>query len=401
MMKILMTLLILTAVLSTELAGQEKDMNDKQSSSVVIKLPHMASINDVLIDQTEILNIHWLEYLHFRSLEVSEDAYQQLLPDSNNFWFRDPVHRYQPIVYVSYHQALDYCKWRSKVISERYGIQVTYRLPTASEWEGIAKAVAERDEKKVIKNLKKQQKIISKGGDSYFLSSRSLDHPENKVIDLFSNASEMVAKEGIAKGMNHKNLNSDGDLLKTVRYTKPNAYLGFRCVAEITIDELVQYFWLLKDQKKVSISLDSLNSTDIPSEIGLLEKVEELNISLTTEKSRWTVLPPLSWYRNRELKPPFRKLPASIGNLKELKSITANHLDIHHLPDSFYLKHLNKLQYVDLSFNKLDLNKAVPILLQVPNLKVLKVIGNKYDAAIMERYRKQYPNVELVYQISE
>ena len=132
---------IFTTFFSVKATGQNKNTNDKQSNPLIIKLPYMARINDVLIDQTEILNIHWLEYVHYRSLEVSEDTDQQLLPDSSNFWFRDPVNRYKPVVYISYNQALDYCKWRSKVASERYGIQITYRLPTAEEWEAVAKTV--------------------------------------------------------------------------------------------------------------------------------------------------------------------------------------------------------------------------------------------------------------------
>lgn len=395
---ICLTLVLLNVMPVT---GRQHTFKKSKEGTYEIIPQHTEKVNGVLINQTEILNIHWLEYTYYKGLEISEEAYLKLLPDSINFWYRDPYHRYRPVVFVSYEQVLDYCRWRSETVRKLYGIPVTYRLPTKAEWEMVANTYLEDHEKDVFRELKKRKRLLEEIDNPSYLEASTLESDGNNMVELFSNVSEMVAERGIAKGMNHHNFDLDGDLMRTVRYTEPNAYLGFRCVAEVTIDKTTQQLLSLRDQKVVAIALDSLNSPDIPVEIGLLGKVEELKISLSVSKDGWTTLPPLSWYQHRELEPPFRRLPTSVRNLKKLKSLTAAHLDIHHLPDSLALSKLRNLRNVDLSFNKLDLNTAIPTLMQIPRLKVLRVIGNRYDEEVMEQYIKQYPDVKLIYKPEE
>jgi hypothetical protein len=96
-----------------------------------------------------------------------EFFYQSLLPDSDidkhnptwsydqflgnsvytDHYFRYPGFRYFPLVGVSYHQAVNYCKFRTKVVNEilekdskwqNYDIRVEFRLPTEKEWEYAA-----------------------------------------------------------------------------------------------------------------------------------------------------------------------------------------------------------------------------------------------------------------------
>ena len=58
----------------------------------------------------------------------------------------------RPVIHVSWHQALGYCQWLSKVTGQRY------RLPTEAEWEYAARA----------------------GRDSYYWWGEQLDSPETQ-----------------------------------------------------------------------------------------------------------------------------------------------------------------------------------------------------------------------------
>ncbi|MDX2188280.1 MAG: SUMF1/EgtB/PvdO family nonheme iron enzyme [Bacteroidota bacterium] len=83
------------------------------------------TVETFYMDETEIANIHWLEYLwHLR--KVSEQEYVSALPDTlvwsrqfsfNDFYvenyLRHPAFRFYPVVGVSWLQANEYCKWRT------------------------------------------------------------------------------------------------------------------------------------------------------------------------------------------------------------------------------------------------------------------------------------------------
>ncbi|MBD2715283.1 SUMF1/EgtB/PvdO family nonheme iron enzyme [Microvirga sp. STR05] len=128
---------------------------------------------NLFIDESEVANIHWLEYLQRIRLDSSETYYRSQLPDSTVWkamaaapptavagiptaiiYFRYPGFRYYPVVGISYEQAVAYCKWRSAVVNESllqstdfrkkhpelrgYDLTVEYRLPTEAEWQQAA-----------------------------------------------------------------------------------------------------------------------------------------------------------------------------------------------------------------------------------------------------------------------
>lgn len=123
--------------------------------------PGVVKVDSVYIDQSEVTNINWLEYLYYLDKDSTEDAYLSALPDSS-VWYQiydsaiaDPLFqsgfrfagfRYMPIVGISQKQAADYCKWRteavkSKVLKDEVRNGITYfeyRLPSESEWEYVA-----------------------------------------------------------------------------------------------------------------------------------------------------------------------------------------------------------------------------------------------------------------------
>jgi len=125
-------------------------------------------------DEVEVTNLHWQEFLYYARRDSSVLYYHSQLPDTtviqlrqqDYYYFKDmdgeairdiaPITSYQyhpeylfhPVVGVSYEQAVEYCKWRSAVVTAVYNrnpksrqkLRYTYRLPTEQEWEIIAAA---------------------------------------------------------------------------------------------------------------------------------------------------------------------------------------------------------------------------------------------------------------------
>ena len=88
------------------------------------------SIQSFFMDETEIANIHYLEYLDAIRRDSSEEVYTRALPDTtvwaNQLSFNDsyvtqylryPSFRYYPVVGVSWVQANDYAAWRTGAVN--------------------------------------------------------------------------------------------------------------------------------------------------------------------------------------------------------------------------------------------------------------------------------------------
>ena len=147
-------------------------------------LERTVSLASFYMDETEIANIHWLEFLKYLSLDSPrssdpniKDAYSRNLPDTNvwrgklafndpyvEHYLRYPGFRYFPVVGVSWKQANEFSKWRTSKVNDvlatqsgRDDIKPTtpggripiesgvvvpdYRLPTEAEWEYAAQAL--------------------------------------------------------------------------------------------------------------------------------------------------------------------------------------------------------------------------------------------------------------------
>ncbi|MBE9465792.1 SUMF1/EgtB/PvdO family nonheme iron enzyme [Dyadobacter subterraneus] len=89
------------------------------------------SIQSFYMDQTEVANVHYLEYLNAVQKDSSEEFYSKALPDTavwyNELSFNDsyvtmylrhPGFRLYPVVGVSWVQANDYCAWRTAAVSK-------------------------------------------------------------------------------------------------------------------------------------------------------------------------------------------------------------------------------------------------------------------------------------------
>ena len=133
-------------------------------------IPRRVTVSSFYIDETEVANIHYLEYLYWVSRVFSSDypeVYKKALPDTLvwrdklayneplvELYLRHPTYQQYPVVGINWLQASDFCAWRTDRVNEQILIREGILRPNpnqinednfnsesylASQYEGLVK----------------------------------------------------------------------------------------------------------------------------------------------------------------------------------------------------------------------------------------------------------------------
>lgn len=106
-------------------------------------MPRRVSVSSFYMDETEVSNLDYREYLYWISRVFSEypEVYKNNLPDTLvwrrklaynepyvEYYFRHPAYQDYPVVGVNWLQANDYCAWRTDRVNERILINKGFLL---------------------------------------------------------------------------------------------------------------------------------------------------------------------------------------------------------------------------------------------------------------------------------
>jgi len=176
-----------------------------------------------------------------------------------------------PVVNVSKANAISFCKWledRYNSFPKRKYTRLAISLPTEEEWELIASgnnrdnyfpwggpyAMNSKGEWLCNYNTVQERWIIDLNNSTYLVNGISKDMiqaaagqdgalvtaPVDSYYDnslgiknACGNVSEMVADQDVAKGGNWGSMIHEIGIKKSVIFTKPNPYVGFRFVARV------------------------------------------------------------------------------------------------------------------------------------------------------------------------
>jgi gliding motility-associated lipoprotein GldJ len=113
-------------------------------------VPRRVTIPSFFIDETEVANVHYREYLYWLENTFSGDTniIYKALPDTLvwreelaynepyvEYYFRYPSYNYYPVVGVSWQQAYDFCIWRTDRVNELKLISTGYLKKDAMKRE--------------------------------------------------------------------------------------------------------------------------------------------------------------------------------------------------------------------------------------------------------------------------
>jgi formylglycine-generating enzyme len=262
------SILLLLAVFA--FAGKEKAPDYSKV------LPGVVKVNDGLyFDKTEVSNFNWLEYLHWTK-ENDLAQYAANCPDTNvwkaqatynepygNYYLRHVAYRDYPVVGASWQQANDFCKWRTARVEEhlknsgkrdKAPKHFFYRLPTYEEYmmmyndiAALPNFIGTEGEKKYFGmaryNMKREATALSaqagKIDETADITAPVTSYWPNSfgVYNLKGNVAEWIAEPNTYVG-GAWNTPMDADVTEKQTLDSAAAFVGFRCVCEISDEDL-------------------------------------------------------------------------------------------------------------------------------------------------------------------
>lgn len=220
--------------------------------------------NGLYCDVTEVTNFNWKEYINWldKKYGKSSSEYVEMLPDTNvwvdklgsfgesymKYYYNHPAYNEYPVVGISYKQAKAYCVWRSDRVNELNNTSIVeYRLPSREEWERIASIDFDGTMKRTDKKYEGMFKYNLKRDTADYLgvADEMIDNADVTApvksywpntygaYNMIGNVAEMTTIEGVAKGGSWIDNMNEISIEKNNIYSKPECWLGFRCVATI------------------------------------------------------------------------------------------------------------------------------------------------------------------------
>ncbi len=250
---------------------------------------------NLYVDITEVRNFDYMEYIYWTQKFHGKESekYKSILPDTNvwtsnsmnnapytDYYFRHPSYRDYPLVGVSYEQATEYCKWRSDRVNEYIYVNNTkkvtflvdsfrtnypkiceYRLPSKEIYDEIINAKFSESALNAAKKSKSQlynykNKKTSDSNNVADITAPVYAYRPN-ILDIYNlkgNVLELTDKKGIARGGSYINTLEELESDKEYIYTKPEAYLGFRCICYVNTSAI-------KESKINADSKTSINTS--------------------------------------------------------------------------------------------------------------------------------------------
>jgi formylglycine-generating enzyme required for sulfatase activity len=185
---------------------------------------------ETFLDETEIANIHWLEFLHYAAKDSSREYYESMLPDTAAWttaalpsifidharkmnvdsstsnrdfpsqYLRYPAYRYYPVVGISYAQATEFCKWRSEAVNvvvnkklaeskKDYRVHYKYFLPTIEDL-----AFASRDSITKHQMKDKTVRVIRKLSPGYKEKTEFWNASVKQHIGVYKSGNEIYVE---------------------------------------------------------------------------------------------------------------------------------------------------------------------------------------------------------------
>ena len=112
-------------------------------------IPRRVTVSSFYIDETEVANIHYLEYLYWLSRVFAADypeVFKKALPDTLvwrdklayneplvELYLRHPAYQQYPVVGVNWLQASDFCAWRTDRVNEQILVREGIMRPNPNQ----------------------------------------------------------------------------------------------------------------------------------------------------------------------------------------------------------------------------------------------------------------------------